>query len=584
MTQERDRGVVSRRQVLTAAATGVGWTLAGRVGAASAAGPATTAGAGAAVASGVGPAPADFPAGIEPYRQVYRNWAGELVVDDVWTCAPGTPDEVVTLANWAHTHGYTLRAQGFRHGWSPLTVTAGGADRVVLVDTTRHLTGMSLTGNSVRVQAGAAMEDLLGYLERAGRGLLATPAPGDLSVGGALAVDGHGTAVPADGETRPADTTYGSLSNLILSLTAVVWDPAAGGYVLRTFDRAEPDCGAFLTHLGRAFVTEVVLRVGADRNLRCVSQVDVPAAELFAAPGSAGRTFASVLDATGRAEAIWFAFTANPWLKTWRVSPARPPASRPVSGPYNYPFSDNVPRPVAELAGRVVAGEYYLAPVFGQAQYDTTVAGLAATASADLWGASKNLLLYIKPTTMRMHANGYAVLCARADVQRVVHEFTRFYSRRLDEYAAAGRFPVNGALEIRVTGLDRPGDTGLPGAVPAALSALSPRPDHPDWDVAVWFDVLTLPGTAYAGEFYREVEQFLFTTFAGSSAATRVEWSKGWGYTDRAAWSEPATLTGRIPASFPAGPDTGWRWAVDTLDRYDPHRVFTNPFLDALLS
>ena len=46
--------------------------------------------------------------------------------------------------------------------------------------------------------------------------------------------------------------------------------------------------------------------------------------------------------------------------------------------------------------------------------------------SADLWGPSKNTLLYLKPTTLRVHANGYAVLTSRDRVQRVVSEFAAF--------------------------------------------------------------------------------------------------------------------------------------------------------------
>jgi FAD/FMN-containing dehydrogenase len=258
------------------------------------------------------------------------------------------------------------------------------------------------------------------------------------------------------------------------------------------------------------------------------------------------------------------------------VRPDLPLGSRPVTGPYNYPFSDNVPEPVAELAGRIIAGEYRLAPTFGQAQYDTTVAGLTASASADIWGPSKDLLLYIRPTTMRMHANGYAVATGRDDVQDLVHAFTTFYSDRLAAYASAGRYPVNGAVEIRVTGLDQPGEVQATGAVTPALSALAPRADHPEWDCAVWFDVLTLPGTADAPAFYRELEQFLFTTFPG---ATRVEWSKGWAYTEVSAWTEPAVLNGAIPASFP----TTWQDAVQTLNRYDPDKIISSPFLDGLL-
>ena len=84
------------------------------------------------------------------------------------------------------------------------------------------------------------MDVLLQDLENAGLGLTAHPAPGDITIGGALAIDGHGTAIPADGETIIPGHTYGSVSNLILSLTAVVWSASQRQYVLQTFGRSDP--------------------------------------------------------------------------------------------------------------------------------------------------------------------------------------------------------------------------------------------------------------------------------------------------------------------------------------------------------
>jgi FAD/FMN-containing dehydrogenase len=538
---------------------------------------------------GARPGPPDFPADIPVYREEYRNWAGEIRADALWTCAPRSPADVVTVTNWAYAHGFTVRARGHRHTWSPLTVPDGatGADRVLLVDTTRHLTSMAVVSTgpaAVRVQTGAAMEDLLAFLEGHGLGMTNTPAPGDLSVGGVLAINGHGTSVPADGEVRPPGHTYGTLSNLILSLTAVVWDPAEGRYRLRTFDRADPDCAALLTHVGRAFLTEVTLRVGANQNLRCVSTVEIPAAELFAPPGAgARRTLASFVAAAGRVEAIWFAFTSHPWLKVWSVSPTRPLTSRPVATPYNYVFSDNVPEPVSHLAERLLAGEWSLAPTFGLAQYTTAAAGLTATLATDLWGPSKNLLLYVRPTTLRETANGYAVHTTRASIQRVVSEFASFYERQLAAYRARGEYPVTGQVEIRVAGLDRPADVGVPGAQSPLLSAARPRADHPEWDVVVWFDVLTFPSAPRAHEFYREMERFFFANYTGSYAGCRVEWSKGWGYTGTAAWADPTMLTRTVPDTYRHGPDPTWDRAVAALNGHDPHRVFSNPFLDRLL-
>ncbi|MFJ4833455.1 cholesterol oxidase substrate-binding domain-containing protein [Streptomyces sp. NPDC088747] len=552
-----------------------------------------------ALAQGRAEAAADlpgFPADVDVHRSLYRNWVGEITAAGLWACAPREPDQVAEVVNWTWRQGWTVRARGSSHGWSPLTIPegTGAGARVLLVDTVPGLTGLSLESGdpaAVRAGAGVTLETLLGFLEDRGLGLTATPAPGDLTLGGALAVDAHGTAVPAVGESRLPGHTYGSLSNLVLSLTAVVWDTGSGSYVLRTYDREDADGAVLLAHLGRALITEVVLRVGVNTDLRCVSRTDISAAELFAAPGDNGngngeddgRTFASFLDKSGRVEAIWFAFTEYPWLKVWSVTPDRPLTSRRVTSPYNYPFSDNVPTVVADLAGRILSGAaWYLAPALGAAQFTAATLGLTATLSRDIWGPSKNTLLYLRPTTLRVTANGYAVLTSRAQVQRVVAEFTAFFRERLTAYAAQGRFPVNGQVEIRVTGLDEPSDVGRPGARVPALSALRPRADHPEWDTAVWLDVLTLPGTPDAEAFYRELEQFLLTAYDGGYALTRVEWSKGWAYTDEAAWADQEVLGAAVPASFDDGAGPDWEQAAAVLERLDPHRVYDNAFLKRL--
>jgi len=525
----------------------------------------------------------DFPADVDLYRTAYRNWVGEITATGLWACAPADGGQAVAVVNWAWRNGWRVRGRGSAHGWSPLTLTEGTPSDapVLLVDTATHLTGLALESpHAVRAGTGVTLEALLTFLEGHGLGVTAAPAPGDLTLGGALAIDAHGTAVPAKGEQRLPGQTYGSLSNRVLSVTAVVWDESSGAYALRTFARDDADVAALLTHLGRALVTEVVLRVGANSNLRCVSRTDIPAAELFAAPGGDGRTLASHLDKAGRVEAIWFAFTEFPWLKVWSVEPTKPLTSRRVTSPYNYPFSDNVPTLVADIAGRMVSdAAWYLAPVLGNAQYDTAALGLVATLSADLWGPSKNTLLYLKPTTLRINANGYAVLTRRDQVQRVVAEFTAFYRERLAVYSALGRFPVNGSVEIRVTGLDDPADAELVGARAPLLSALRPDAGHPEWDTAVWLDILTLPGTPYAEKFLREIERFLLDRHDGTDSLTRVEWSKGWAYTEEAVWDDEEVLGTVVPASLGDG---AWGQAAGILDRLDPHRVFGNAFLDRL--
>jgi FAD/FMN-containing dehydrogenase len=531
--------------------------------------------------------PPDFPSNIPLYQQAYQNWSREIRISALWTCAPRNAAEVLQIVEWARHHNYKVRPRGMMHNWSPLTIgpAASCSSSVVLVDTTEYLTARSIdpAAMTVTAQTGITMEALLTALEQAGLGVTATPAPGDLTLGGALAIDGHGTAVPALGEQKPIGHTYGSLSNLILSLTAVVWDPASGQYVLKTFPRTDPRCRALLAHLGRAFIVEVTLQVGPNQRLRCRSWFDVPATELFAPPGSAGRTFASYLDSAGRIEAIWFPFTSNPWIKVWSVSPSKPIFARAVTAPYNYPFSDSTPQPLVDVLAQIVGGDPSAATTLGPLQYNLVASGLVLTFAYDLWGWSKNLLLYIKPTTLRVTANGYAVLMNRSNVQRALNEFVTFYQNRVAAYRAAGHYPMNGPVEIRVTGLDVASDVGVSGT--AQLSALRPRPDHPEWNVAVWFDILTVPGTPTSNQFYREVEQWMLTNYSGAYATVRPEWSKGWGYTDTAAWSDATLLSATIPNAYRAGQPASDNWdtARQLLNQFDPYRLFTSPLLDQLL-
>ncbi|MEZ0070026.1 FAD/FMN-containing dehydrogenase [Streptacidiphilus sp. MAP12-20] len=575
---QHERARLSRRAFLGATAAGAAlgiapWTPAFRV---------TPAEAATA-------APPNFPSSVSVYQQAFRNWSGEIVLDPTWTCAPSSPNDVVTLANWAHANGWRLRPRGMGHGWSPLLEPSGATGNIVLVDTTQHLTSVSVNAGSpasVTAQCGITMLNLLTTLESSGYGLTNTPAPGDLTLGGVLAIDGHGTSVPASGESQVAGHTFGSVSNLVTSLTAVVWDAGNSAYVLKTFQRSDPDIGAFLVNLGRAFVTEATLRVGTNVHLRCESSYTTQVTDLFAPPASAGSSsFAALVNRSGRVETIWFPFTTVPWLKVWSVSPNKPWLSKQVNSPFNYSFSDSVSSQESQYISDIVSGNVSVTPTFENLEMSIVGSGLITTGTWDIWGWAKNTQLYVKPTTLQVTANGYAILCARSDVQRVVSEFYTYLSGQLATYKAAGQYPMNGPWEVRVTGLDRAADCGVPGAVEPLLSAVRPRPDQPQWDTAVWMDLLTIPGTPQSQKFYRETEQWALANYTGSYATVRAEWSKGWAYSGSAAWADPAVLGSTIPASFRAGQpgSANWDTALATLNRYDPGRIYSNSFLDTLL-
>ncbi|WP_307874017.1 MULTISPECIES: cholesterol oxidase substrate-binding domain-containing protein [unclassified Frankia] len=535
------------------------------------------------------PTPPNFPGSLSLYQQAFQSWSGEIEVDGLWTSAPATPAEVVTLANWAHANGWRIRPRGARLNWSPLVVPDGTPTNVLIVDTTAHLTAITVHGGSpasVTAQPGATMDALMAALEPAGYGLNAAPAIGENTVGGVLAVGARGTGVLATGETAPAGQTFGSLSNLIVSLTAVVWNATQNAYVLQTFQRTDPQIQALLVHLGRAFVTEVTLRVGPNKRLRCQSWFNIAASTLYAPPATAGpQSFSSFVNSSGRVVSIWFPFTANPWLRVWTVSPTKPALSRQVSSPYNYPFNDIIPQQISDLLTQITLGDVAQTPTMMQTQISLIGAGLISTASWDIWGWSKNLLSYVKSSTLRITTTCYAIHTNRSNIQRVVAEFFTCYNARLTEYQSRGQYPMNGPVEIRVTGLDSLTDVQVNGAQPAVLSTLRPRPDHPEWDTVVWVDIVSLPNSPYQDQFYGDLESWLKTNYSGSYATVRPEWSKRFGHTSAGPWTDPTMIGTTIPDIYRAGVPTSSNWdsARATLTALDPSGVFSSAFLDALL-
>lgn len=588
----KPRNEVSRRGFLgraagvaagAAALTGIGWTPAFALP------PAGSLGSAGGPVSNL-PVPPAFPQDIPLAQQGYVNWAKDIRFDAVWTATARTPDDVVQIANWARGNGYRVRAKGTMHGWSPLTVVPGeNVEKMLLVDTMTHLNGVSVNPNgtpaTVTAGGGASLEAILTALQGHGLGWANSPAIGDLSIAGVLAIGAHGATYPAAGETVTPGQSFGSLSNLVTAMTAVVWDAAADRYVLRDFTRADPEITALLTHLGRSFVTSVTLQAGANTRLRCQSIMDIPWQEMFAPKGSPGRTYERFAEQSGRVEAIWFPFTDKPWLKIWSPTPVKPPESREVFGPYNYFFTDNLPEPLTDLLGQVAGGIQAATPAFGVGQLAAVQAGLALTDTDDLWGWSKDVLFYLRHTTMRVTAGGGVVVTERANIQRVVNEFTSWHNSRMSELAAQGKYPINGPFEVRMCKVDDDAEVLVESAGPPNLSAVRPRPDHPEWDTCIWMNVVTLPGTPGAAEYFREMERWMAQHYSGDYATFRSEWAKGWGFTDQGGYRDDEWLGQTLPAAYTTGIPASGNFAAAraSLNAHDPHRVFANSFHDRLL-
>jgi hypothetical protein len=239
-----------------------------------------------------------------------------------------------------------------------------------------------------------------------------------------------------------------------------------------------------------------------------------------------------------------------------------------------------------------------LTPSFGQLMQDVSNNGLKGTGifkgllqpSDDLWGPSKNTLLYVKDSTLRVTANGYAVHMKQSDVQQAVHDFATKYVDLINSYAKKLQFPINSPLEIRVTSLDDPAKVGVPAGATAqtpTISALSydEEAKSNNWDVALWFDVLTLPGTPHSDKFYEELEDWFESRFSGAAGRPMPEWSKGWAYTSNGPWTNSDYIE-TIRQMFTTGRADGdnWNYAVATLAKYDKFNLFTNEFLGTLFT
>ncbi|MGW0040579.1 cholesterol oxidase substrate-binding domain-containing protein [Rhodococcus sp. NPDC003348] len=545
-------------------------------------------GSGSAGGGATLPAPPNFPTDIDLAQQAYQNWSKEIMLDSVWTASPKNSGDVVRLTNWAHANGYTLRPRGAMHGWTPLTVVDGASvDKVILVDTTKHLNGVvvNAAGSPATVTAGpgATLDAITSALQDKGLGWANLPAPGVLTIAGCLAVDAHGAALPAAGQSAQPGHTYGSLSNLVTSLTAVVWNGTE--YAERSFSRNDPKIRPLLTALGRTFITSVTMQAGPNFRMRCQSITDIKWQELFGAKGASGRTFQSYVESNGGVEAIWYPFTEKPWLKVWSVSPNKPSGAKEVTGPYNYPFSDNLPETITDLLGKMNSGAPGIAPLFGQTMYATTVAGLAATNSSDIWGWSKDIQFYIKATTLRLTEGGGAVITSRDKIGQVIHDFAEWFNGRIEFYKAKGQYPLNGPVEIRCCGLDQPDDVVVQSAGAPTISAMRPRPDHPEWDTAIWLNVLGVPGTPGMFAFYREMEQWMRSHYSGDDYTFRPEWSKGWAFGPEKPYTDGGIISGALPQSYRDGLPSGDNWdtAVAVFNEFDPHKVYSNTFMDQLL-
>lgn len=179
---------------------------------------------------------------------------------------------------------------------------------------------------------------------------------------------------------------------------------------------------------------------------------------MFVVVGSGGRIFDSFLQKSGCVEVIWFFFIDKFWLKVWMLILCCLFGVCVVNGLFNYFFFDNIFKVLFDLLVVINIGYLEFILLFGKLQYDLVVGGMVLILGYDLWGWSKDLLLYIKFSMLCVIVNGYVVLIWCCDVQWVINEFYLQYQMMVVVYCVNGCYFMNGLVEICVSGFDQFGE------------------------------------------------------------------------------------------------------------------------------
>lgn len=543
----------------------------------------------------------DAPEGLGP--RPFQDWSEYMSVAEVLTLTDATGDAIPSWANNA-SPGQKIRASGHSHNWSPLVVKGDEALRshVMLVDTKHFVPEPSfVAGPNGQVHAtfgtGMQLDAATAYLETIGPqnpgaapgySFLNMPTPGGLTLGGILAVGGHGTSVPVAGQSEPA--LMGCLSNLITKFTAVTVDPNAPGspYELRTYDRDHPDAWAFLVHLGRAFITEVTLAAVPNYYLQ-LTNIFPEMSEVMAAPSSKlpANALASMLDSYGRVEIVWFPYQPMAWVQCNTRVATKPTTGRWVTGPYNYGFMNGIKKGMSDKIRVVANATPGWAPLYHLAELLITTRNLEG-AKGVLNGTARSLEIYLTDDTLRMSILGYVLQLKRSQVQQAANAFYKEILFLNKKYGDSN--PVSGAIEIRCTTIDEVDALGISGAQPPGLSAT--HAVNSEVDTVLWVDVLAFPPDpehndgAPIWNYLTELEQWMITTWASgySPGALRPEWSKGWAFTPNGPWTD-ANVIKNVPTAYDLAADgLTFQKAKATLAKYDPKNVFSNGFLDQLFA
>ncbi|MFM8895080.1 MAG: cholesterol oxidase substrate-binding domain-containing protein, partial [Actinomycetales bacterium] len=319
-------------------------------------------------------------------------------VPDVLTATPTSDQQALEIVRWAAAVGWRVRPVGAMHTWAPIVTE--DADRVILIDQSAMTGLVDFTLDPVPTatfRCGTTLAEATRLLEgidnggrsqAAGWGWPDYPGIPDVSIGGMCAIGAHGAGI----RMRPdQEDLYGTVSNLILGFRAIVSE--GGEYVIREFARDDPDAGAFLVHLGNAYLLEVRMRVVPNCTLG--RRVEYPDwTEVFAAPAEVlpDKSLQSIVERHGRVQQLWFPFTQTPIVQHFTEEPYSEGIK--VNSPLTVRLSPTLPTAFTTAFGSTLGHLPWLTPLVERA----TLREMRHLSPPDhVWhGTSGNVLLYVQ--------------------------------------------------------------------------------------------------------------------------------------------------------------------------------------------
>lgn len=481
------------------------------------------------------------------------------------------------------------------------------------------------------VSTGSSMLEFSQALADQGFYLCVPTAPGVLSVGGVVAIGGHGSGVSsaASGRLGVPGYAFSSVSNQMLWMDTLAYDPGQKSYGFKRVSRADPataaEWSAMACGLGKTFAVRMAFLVYplARNQLKArVLQLNhfVAASTLMGSDGTAPGSLQYLVDNYGGFEPIQYPTYTDEfyaggdfvWTKTWSyhpegsdfadvsvfhkdaatgqtvASPLQPAWCGEVNAPYNYHWTATVPCPASTALIDTLIVNPALTPTITQGAAVITAlpdsAGGGATGTpADngrtaLWSDTNlNVYYFVEPTTVRAYDWSYAVQCRRDQIQAVVNIFHTESLALFRAFQDQGKYPVMVAGEIRLVELDvSPSAAWSYPALSCPTPGLQPQGVDPAGMVCVYLSWLSAYAHPGYWDFCAQLEDRLFF---GADAqyngyAWAPEWSKGWACTGDGPYLSDTKLA-RIRANFNNGANTNaFTAATACLVASDPQNLF----------